>query len=58
MKTRSTGKLKALAVESELMIATVVRVSEANIIEVSLRSETCKDFSKALVESGCAVAVS
>ena len=51
-------KLKALAAESEFMTANVMRVSEANIIEISLRSETCKDFSKALVESSFAVAIS
>ena len=51
-------KLKELATKSEFMMATVVRVSEANIIEVSLRSGTCEDFSKALVQSGFAVVVS
>jgi hypothetical protein len=48
-------KLKELAAGSEFMIATVARVSEANIIEVSLRSGPCEDFSKALVEAGVAV---
>ena len=51
-------KLKELAMENEFMTATVLSVSEANIIEVLLRSGTCEDFSKALVESGFAVAVS
>jgi hypothetical protein len=50
-------KLKDLAAGSEFMTATVVRVSEANIIEVSIRSGTCEDFSQALVQSGFAVAV-
>ena len=48
-------KLKELSGGSEFMTATVVRVSEANIVEVSLRSGTCEDFSKALVEAGVAV---
>ena len=48
-------KLKELSGGSEFMTATVVRVSEANIVEVSLRSGTCEDFSKALVEAGVTV---
>ena len=48
-------KLEQLAAESEFMTASVKSVSEANIIEVSLSSDTCEDFSKALVKSGCAV---
>ena len=47
-------KLKELAVESKFVTATVVRVSDANVIEVSLRSDSCQDFSKALVEAGVA----
>ena len=47
-------KLKELAVESKFMTATVVGVSDANVIEVSLRSDSCQDFSKALVEAGVA----
>ena len=54
-KPEAMEKLKELAAGSEFMTATVVRVSEANIIEVSLRSGTCEDFSKALVEAGVAV---
>ena len=48
-------KLRELATECEYMTATVVGVSEANIIEVSLRSDSCQDFSNAMVESGHAV---
>ena len=47
-------KLKELAIESEFMTATVVRVSDANVVEVSLRSDSCQDFSQALIESGFA----
>ena len=47
-------KLKELAAESKFVTATVVRVSDANVIEVSLRSDSCQDFSKALVEAGVA----
>ena len=47
-------KLKELAMENELMTATVLRVSDANVVEVSLRSDSYQDFSKALVEAGVA----
>ena len=36
------------------MTATVLKVSDANVVEVSLRSDSCQDFSKALVEAGVA----
>ena len=57
-RQEALGKLKELAMECGFMTATVVRVSGANIIEVSLRSETCEDFSKALVQSCFAVSIS
>lgn len=50
-------KLKELATENEFMTGTVVRVSDANVVEVSLRSASCQDISGALVEAGVAFVV-
>lgn len=50
-------KLRELAIVCEFMTAHVKGVSEANIVEVSLSSSACKDFSKALVDSGFATSL-
>ena len=48
-------RLRELAAESKFVTGHVKRVSEANVIELSLRSDICGDFAGALVESGYAV---
>ena len=50
-------KLRQLAVECGSMTAKVVRVSGANVLEVSLRSDACEDFSRALIEAGFAYSI-
>ena len=53
-RQEALGKLKELATECGFMTATIVGVSKAKVVKVSLRSSKCQDFSKALVESGFA----